>query len=615
MLQVPDDATEGRKQSEAQPFLSLLALDRVLPVAAFVLALLFIASSLLAYALFHFRILVGDDWGLYDRFLNHPFWISIWSSWNGHRLFIPGLLDKINLLLFHGDLTNLVIIGIVAQIASAWMLARDASLELVHRGARWLLIALVLALMLWLGNRRALVWSFGLTYTLGVFGAVAACHCVFRSRQAEAKPGLSWLWLFAAMASAVITSLSWGSGVVVWPILVLLAWGLGLSRTGWITLLVSGTAFISVYLVHLLRGSGAEFMFADPGAVPDDLNRMLLVLGNTPGFLLASLVNNVPIHPSRLWNASSTVVWCARATGLFSLLALAGLVGLWLRQSLRRRWLLPLIGIGLFVVGTALIIGVVRGLFEGSTTIISRYRVFSTLLWTALVAGYSPLILRNMASVCRYQVLAAEVIVIMLVFLPGQAQEFVRAGEREYQVERATLSLVTGVTDMSAMWNVFSFDKSQITDVAPYLSRNQLTVFRQLWTHWMNTRLRHVAGSDKTIVGGLTEVWHFPNDDWSTIKGWLSTAHRGALIVGVDASGRIRGMALPILSLQEVAGSKVFPRRFWLASLFQAMNDKLPVILGWGRGWTGYVVEPYDPRQLRYFLVKQDKTVIAQLKQ
>src|SRR5699024_2394798 len=134
-----------------------------------------------------------------------------------------------------------------------------------------LLFLLVLAFMLWLGNSHALLWSFGLSYTLGKLGVVMAFHCLFLCWLAGSRVGFRyWAWLCGAMAGAIIASLSWGSGILTWPILVLLAWGLGLSRTAKLALLLIGASFIAIYLDHLLHFTRPAFWLNLLKLVPRD---------------------------------------------------------------------------------------------------------------------------------------------------------------------------------------------------------------------------------------------------------------------------------------------------------------------------------------------------------
>lgn len=69
---------------------------------------------------------------------------------------------------------------------------------------------------------------------------------------------------------------------------------------------------------------------------------------------------------------------------------------------------------------------------------------------------------------------------------------------------------------------------------------------------------------------------------------------------------------MPLLPLPDDKANKASPLPFWLETL-RGWNKKLPVILGWGRGWYGYVEGDYKPHSLRYYLVTRDKQIIGTL--
>src|SRR5699024_5721969 len=102
-------------------------------ICTMMVSLFIILTSLVGYALFHHHILTWDEWSFYDRrlypfeqtpFSDLSFWLRIWGSRYGHRLFFPGLLQKANALWFHADLVNLVVLTVAVQIAAAWLLCR-----------------------------------------------------------------------------------------------------------------------------------------------------------------------------------------------------------------------------------------------------------------------------------------------------------------------------------------------------------------------------------------------------------------------------------------------------------------------------------------------------------
>src|SRR5690625_2549450 len=106
-------------------------------VAIFIIlaSLFVILTSLAGYAVSHHHILTWDEWDLYTKrlstfaetpFSDLPFWLRIWGSRFGHRLFFPGLIQKANWLWFHAGLGNLILVSVSAQIVAGIIMCRSA---------------------------------------------------------------------------------------------------------------------------------------------------------------------------------------------------------------------------------------------------------------------------------------------------------------------------------------------------------------------------------------------------------------------------------------------------------------------------------------------------------
>lgn len=575
----------------------------ILLSAALLLALLLAASSILAFVLFHQTIPFHDEWKYYPRrlapFLQEPFWQRIWASRSGHRLVFPGLIQKANWFWFHANLAHLIAINVGALIVSAWLLTRAAAAELTSRLGRWVLTAVVLALLLWLGQRSA-NWGFGLTYTLAVLGVVGACYCVHRCTWPDAAWGKSWL--AGALFFALVASLSWGSGIVIWPVLVLLGLALRLSRYRLLVLFLAGAAVVTAFLIPAPgdQASGLPWP-GDIHAVFIASNRALGVLGNMPAHLLAPFINGSPEVLSR---------W-ARALGGAGLCSLAGLGVVWWRSRPVQNWILPSFGVCLFVVGTALIIGLARGGNLGPASgLVPRYRIFSTLFWAALVCAATPLARRRPSLHRRFVVILAP-LVLLLLLVPSQKGGFKHMGMVKVRVQQAVVDLAVGVFDPDPLGLILpGKHDTRWKDFAFYLRQHHLTVFHQPWTHWTGTRLR---GEEQTVTetGGLMSAKSMPSG-WR-IKGYMARAHPGAIIVGVDPSGTIRALAKPAVTGEwDKLDRYNYVRPAWLQVLYR-LDRTLPTMLGRGHRWYGYAAQGFEPDELRYFILRADQSVIARL--
>jgi hypothetical protein len=470
-------------------------LSRSLFLSCMIIAGITVAWSLLVYFLFHYNIFYHDEWLFYNHRLvplvEHQAWALIWAARNGHRIVFPALIQAGNLAWFNANLSNLIILNVAAQIASAWVLSRVALKELGDQFSGWLLTALILAVLLWLGNQYAINWGFGLTFTLGVLGAVTGCYCVFRSVSAATTRG-HWFWLAAGMAGALLASLSWGSGVAVWPVLVLMSLALRLPRSATFTLMLSGAAIIVAYMVPAPGDTGFHIsLTANADDIATAANMALGMLGNMPAHLFSPF-------------ASKNSAWLslfARAAGLLDLLCFGGLVLLWWRQRRTRNWLLPLLGVVLFVIGTAAIIGVVRGNIFGIYThrygLIGRYRIFSSLLWAALLCGLMPFTIQLFRHNWRQPALAIITLVMLLLLVPSQEKGFTRSWVMENHQEQAGLALVTGVKDHTRLRRIApARGVKAITAFMPYVRRHGLTVLgnhgRSGWAHFSRVQTKRV---------------------------------------------------------------------------------------------------------------------------
>lgn len=579
-----------------------------------VTALLVVGTSLLAYALFHYQVLFHDGWGQYQRLVELPFGEGFWKTYNGHWLVFPALLARANMALFSANLTNLVAVSVLAQVIAAWLLIRLGTCTLESRLSRWLLGALIVSLMLWMGNQTAMTWAFGLTYTLAVLGGVSACYCLLRCAVA-ARAASRWAWLAVALFGGLMASLSWGSGAVIWPVLVLMALALRARRE------VSWTVLFAAIAVILL------YLYADYGTIggsivlPTDwygfsliLKMFLGISGSYPAHLISPLAGRKAI----------AAVLLARVAGAVAILLLVWLIVAWWRRRSEREWLVPLIGVALFALGTGLVIGIARAQIEvspgqvwinfhpTSAGLIDRYRIFSSMLWAALLCGCVPLMARWRMQVLPSGLLwPACALILLLALLPSQARDFLHTGMQKAKIKGSSLALVTGTNNGEPMKHVAFWHIKQAHELAPYLRRHHLTIFRQPWTHWLGTRLPGADTMKRVVPGGLSRTQREDSHGWS-LKGWVGQSHRNALILGVDAHGRIRAMAgLTRRPDSMPAGSSRW-QSGWLETL-HAIDPRLPVILGWGRGWYGFSPPRYDPHELRYFLVTKDKRIIAGL--
>lgn len=243
----------------------------------------------------------------------------------------------------------------------------------------WFDIAVVLAQLLllrWLlpGPERLGAWTFSLL-------VIAFAVLLFAPQGAwnfsRAASGAGWLTanLFTLIAIALavrgrllwaipvagLASLTYGTGLMAWPVLVLI--GVLRESWGWRGWAVAGAGALTLALYALERPGSPG---SDSGFAPNDwARRTFQVVGS-------------------VLSPNPDVALLAGAVGL----GLAGFlaVACWQRMDLRRD-ALPWIALGAYAALAALLIGLARGgLHEDNLGVASRYASLGILLWIAVLA-------------------------------------------------------------------------------------------------------------------------------------------------------------------------------------------------------------------------------------
>src|SRR5690625_3011895 len=326
------------------------------------------------------------------------------------------------------------------------------------------------------------------------------------------------------------------------------------------------------------------------------------------------ILGSMPTHLISPWagKQTATAIWFSRVCGVLVLLFLPGLIRYWWHARHERRGMLVVIGVILFTIGNAVVIGLARGWLATTEFeywgLATRYRIFSILLWAALLCAFLQILASRLSSKHQRRLLLATALVIPVLLLPSQLRDFMQVGLKGKRVQEAALTLVTEAYNKKPIILQFWFlDPSLPVEFSSYMRKHDLAIFRFGWTHWEGTKLPGAGRLHKRVQGGVVDAGRKDRGWW--LKGWIGHAHPGALIVGVDRAERIRAIAQLTRRLPSRPAGRTAPQPWWLA-LLQGMNPDLPAILGWGRGWYGYAPKSAHPKKLRYYLVNSEKQII-----
>jgi len=166
---------------------------------------------------------------------------ALWAQHNENRILFPNLVV---LLLSYTTRYNVVVEDYLSGIA---LCGSAALVVLTHRrrspGMPWLAYVPVAAVLLSAAVTTDALYGFNFSWCLALLAFGATLYCVDR-------PALSWLWLAAAVAAAVVGSYSTLQGMLIWPSVLVLLW-LRRRSSAIIAAWIAGTlATTAIYFFH-----------------------------------------------------------------------------------------------------------------------------------------------------------------------------------------------------------------------------------------------------------------------------------------------------------------------------------------------------------------------------
>lgn len=190
-----------------------------------------------------------DQWVFLDdarQILRHD-WQRLWYSYWGHRPVVARLVTLLNLEVFSGRNTSILILILTLQAIHAALLAWVAwrLFEEYSKAVFLIMAALIVQLSFSALQLENLIWAAQAGYILVWTSATAAflLLAIYVNRQ---RPAL----LGASVLAAAISMLSSPNGVLVWPVLVLQAWLLRTNFRVKMLLVVAGAVADGIYLWH-----------------------------------------------------------------------------------------------------------------------------------------------------------------------------------------------------------------------------------------------------------------------------------------------------------------------------------------------------------------------------
>ena len=459
----------------------------IIPIALGALFLLNLAGSLAVVMHCYADFPVHDMWRMiidYSSYTAGKF--SIFLSPHGdHRILFPELLYAIDALVFHAQQYFLIAMAYLLQFGAAFIIWR--AFHSAGRPAKAVSISaafLISAVLFYRGIGITFVWPILIGWQLQILCSLLAIYAL-RTASINSKV----VPFCAAIALGWIATFSIGGGMVIWPVLILLAILVRLSSGRIVTLVVSGAFAIFLYTRGLGGNTGPLF----------NLARHPLY---TAGWICEYL--GMPIA------ATNTLL--GGVLGGLTILALIVIL------AIRRKHIIGSAGLVLYsfcavVILTALLTAAGRIGFGDPVFLSarqSRYLSFPLAYWAAFTA----VVLWFALTLRRGQILALTVLGLFgcgFAVMFSHLHTWERFEESFFERSRASaLALEAGVFDSATVKIGLFVAPEVIRDGVPYLRDRRLALFATSESHWVGKPAASLFHLNASSVGELEEVRAIP---------------------------------------------------------------------------------------------------------
>ena len=494
---------------------------------------------------------IWDYWRVVEELpeMQAGHWGFLWRQHNEHRIVFPELVYIADTLLWHGRqylplaVTFLCYAG--TWVVLAWSLVTDHRKEMlcfIFAGLLAGCMALYRSAAIVLAVPFLLQWTF---MQLGV-----ACALVFLSRMRNTG---SLRLLAGVIVSAAVATYSSGNGLILWPLLLILALFIRIDRRRFLYLAIGGVITVGAYFIGFHSSGSLHLadLLTNPGRtlcfIASYLSMPFGGIGETPAFSL---------------------------TAGFLVLAIIGIcVAACIRKgALRDHASIVLFGFISCNVLTALITAGGRmnpdDLTYGGAKA-TRYLAVPQMNWAAAIL----LTLWVAGKLYRREVFAGAFVVISIalaVYLPKLKPWIIANIESFSEDQLVTLSFENNLPDPELSFKYVYPDLALIEIFRARLEASHLSIYYHPKSRWIGHPAADFAPARPGLPGAIVSA--YPSKGSLQIIGWADDSQLRlpfTWVVLTDSSGTIRG----------------FGRRFPAGFPSTASIPAFPLSLG----WVGYV--------------------------
>lgn len=551
--------------------------EPLLQVFAAVLAFLFLLSGISYLILGRWAATHLDFWQLDQTFLKYSWLHSSLLKYNGHSLFFPVQIWLIDLRFFHANQDFLFAVGVTLQLISVGLLFqpiwRDTTISRTQKSAA--ILVLVIGNFWTARATMTASGAFNCCYSLTMIGAAVSVICL---PALSSKRDRWWPVTLLALCGSFVASFSFGTGLAVWPAVLLLGY---CTRARISRLAAIGAAGIVTSIIYVLlpaRDPSAHLIatvnFHSPVTYATLLYYCCRILGSPLGHAVAgwSTARNPIAGNFAPLSLSAGVIGSVS----FCLATLHALFRRDLRGGVQATGLalaaFTFVGIALITIARAKHISDIPDELDAP-----RYIFWSSLFWTGVLL----LALANSRQWLRWATIGI-VLALPLFLLPSHYKEGARARFVRYLSENAATSLINGVRDSRYATILFP-SPDQVYRVAQQLRESRLDMFAEGWQDWpgeSDTELFNRKATAARMKANCRIEAYVPCDGGAKaarITGWVLGPRNVApsKLVIVNEHGIICGV-VRTFSTSDFVNGVFYANRFPRSTLLGYIRDYIP---------------------------------------
>jgi hypothetical protein len=484
-----------------------------------------------------------DEWSLFAHLADGGGWSLawLWAQHNEHRIFVTKLFFLLDVEFFHGTQKFLLVSIFLVQLLQVGLLSWSLHALGGLRGSAWRAgTGLIAYCILCPTQYENFVWGFQLQFVVpAAMATLAVLGLLLYQREGKAR------FLVACIAAATIATWSLANGMLLWPLLVFVAWWLRMKSSIWTPLLTASLCNIALYFYHYHRTASK-------------MTLPLLSLGERARYAVVYLGSTFVRH------SSGTVALIAGILGICA--ALIFFVRVLRHGENPSPFLIELSFLMMLCLATAAATSSGRIHLGVEQATASRYQTFALLFWCCLGLA---LLVRAAVNRTQFTALVALLLVMMLAFATQVRLPLIDAQWHQLRLKMVGLSLMAGVHDDAVLADAYP-DPQAVLRAAGYMKQHRLSIFAGKHYEQLGAPLDSAYRvSPASVCSGYistTQVLPSGNEHGLRLTGyaWDDELKQPARDIVAVTAGRITGfgsnVAIPLTS--KGAGPHSDPSQF-----------------------------------------------------